>query len=281
MVKTIRHITARITALLVMALFFCMMCGFDSTGQKVYDDAGLLTSDQINRLEALCVSKAETSQIDLIIVTTDSTKGRSSMRYAEDFYMAHDFGYDKLHGDGALMLINMEEREVWISTSGKAIRYLSDTRIDNIVTAVTSKLSSGNYYDGCVAFINKTSDYMTYLPTSSDAGGSGMTTTGGEAASLSEKLLYAMPVKLGIAAAAAVLVVCILRMKNKSRMTVDSTSYMHDNQYDVNRRVDTYLRTSRVRHEKPKPSESSGGSSGGSSHSGSGGHTFGGGGGRF
>ena len=90
-----------------------------------------------------------------------------------------------------------------------------------------------------------------------------------------------MPVKLGIAAAAAVLVVCILRMKNKSRMTVDSTSYMHDNQYDVNRRVDTYLRTSRVRHEKPKPSESSGGSSGGSSHSGSGGHTFGGGGGRF
>ena len=108
-----------------------------------------------------------------------------------------------------------------------------------------------------------------------------MTTTVGEAASLSEKLLYAMPVKLGIAAAAAVLVVCILRMKNKSRMTVDSTSYMHDNQYDVNRRVDTYLRTSRVRHEKPKPSESSGGSSGGSSHSGSGGHTFGGGGGRF
>mgnify|MGYP000266031902 CR=1 FL=1 len=105
MVKTIRHITARITALLVMALFFCMMCGFDSTAQKVYDDAGLLTSDQINRLEALCVSKAETSQIDLIIVTTDSTKGRSSMRYAEDFYMAHDFGYDKLHGDGALMLI--------------------------------------------------------------------------------------------------------------------------------------------------------------------------------
>ena len=63
MVKTIRRITARITALLVMALFFCMMCGFDSAGQKVYDDAGLLTSDQITRLEALCVNKAEASQI--------------------------------------------------------------------------------------------------------------------------------------------------------------------------------------------------------------------------
>jgi len=271
-----------ISILAVTLLVFTLFCGFDSTGQKVYDDAGLFTSAQINRLEQMCIEKAGETETDFIIVTTNSTNGKSSMDYAEDFYMAHDFGYDTLHGDGVILLINMEDREVWMSTSGKAISYLSDTRIDNIISAVTAKLSSGSYYDGCTVFLTKTANYMTYLPSSADAvEGDGDTMTVHDAASLSEKLAYYWPVKVGIAAALALLVTILLRLQNKPKMAVGSTSYMHNNKYKITHQRDQYIRTTRVRHSKSTSSGSHGGSSGSSSHSGSGGHSFGGGGGKF
>lgn len=254
---------------------------FDSSQQKVYDNANLLTSQEESRLQQMCIEKALEAKIDLIIVTTNSTGKKSSMDYTEDFFMDHSFGYDKLHGDGVIMLINMGDREVWISTSGKGITYLSDTRIDNIITSITGKLSSGDYYDACVTFLTKTANYMTYLPSSADAKGSGNTMTVHDAASLSERLLYNWPVKLIISAVVAIIIVCILRSQNKTKMSVGSHSYMYNNQFRINMQHDHFLRTTRVRHEKSSGSSGGGGGSGGSSHSGSHGHSFGGGGGKF
>ncbi|MGN0408396.1 MAG: TPM domain-containing protein [Bacteroides sp.] len=273
---------SRLLVCLIAAAFFCIFCGFDSSQQKVYDNAGILTDSQEAKLQKKCVEYAEKAKTDIIILTAENTTKKSSMQYTEDFFMAHDFGYDKLHGDGVIMLIDMHNREIWISTSGNAIKYLSDKRIDNIITSVTGKLSDGNYYDACTVFIEKTADYMTYLPSSSDAGGNGSTSTVHDAASLTEKLFYAFPVKLAIAAAVAIVITFILRSQNKAAMAVDNHRYMREHKYIIREQRDRFIRSTRVRHEKASSSSGGGGGhSGGSSHHGSGGHSFGGGGGKF
>ena len=47
------------------------------------------------------------------------------------------------------LLIDMDNREITISTCGIAIRYLTDSRIDNILDAAYAKISNGDY-NGCM-----------------------------------------------------------------------------------------------------------------------------------
>ena len=51
--------------------------------------------------------------------------------------------------DGVALLIDMDNREITISTCGIAIRYLTDSRIDNILDAAYAKISNGDY-NGCM-----------------------------------------------------------------------------------------------------------------------------------
>lgn len=270
-----------IPVLVVVIALFC--CGFDSSQQKVYDNADILSSSEEDKLSKMCVEYAQEVETDIIILTARNTTRKSSMTYAEDFYMANDFGYDKVHGDGVILLIDMYKREIWIATSGKAIDYLSDTRIDNLVTTVTNELkkSSPDYYSACSSFIKKTASYMKSRPSSKDRGGNGETIYVHDAASLSEKLLSGIIIKLAISAGIALIITCILRTQNKAAMTVGKRQYMRNNQYVVRNKTDQFIRSTRVRHTKSSSSDGGGGHRGGSSHRGSGGHRFGGGGGKF
>ena len=97
-------------------------------GQFVYDFAELLENEEA--LEAEIAELRERWTIDVVIVTTDDAHGKSSMEYADDFFDYNGFGYDKPMGDGVLFLIDMDNRQIWISTCGKAIIYFTDSRID-------------------------------------------------------------------------------------------------------------------------------------------------------
>ena len=112
---------------------------------KVYDYAELLTEDQEKQLALKAKDILARHNIDIAIVTVNTTNGLSSMEYADDFYDYNPFGYGN-DASGLLMLINMEEREVWISTTGKAITIFSDGDIETLLDAAYEGLSQGNYY---------------------------------------------------------------------------------------------------------------------------------------
>ena len=112
---------------------------------KIYDYAELLTEDQEKDLALKAKDILAKHNIDIAIVTANSTNGLSSMEYADDFYDYNSFGYGE-ESSGLLMLINMEEREVWISTTGKAITIFSDGDIETLLDAAYEGLSQGNYY---------------------------------------------------------------------------------------------------------------------------------------
>ena len=58
--------------------------------------------------------------MDVVIVTTYNTRSKSSQVYADDFYEENNIGRNN-SGDGILLLIDLDNREVYISTSGAAI----------------------------------------------------------------------------------------------------------------------------------------------------------------
>jgi len=265
-----------------MILLTCafMLMGFDSTQKKVYDDAGILTSSEESKLQQLSVDTAKASQIDIIIVTTKDNQGKSAMNYAEDFFMAHDFGYNEIKGDAVLFLIDMDGRETWVATSGSGIKYISDKRIDNIITATTTYLKKSDYNGACQTFVNKIGTYMKSLPSSSDTGGNGNTTYTYDNKTLSEKLMDHILIKILIAVVGGAVVVIIMMFNAKAKMTVGCQTYVKDHNFDVRDTRDIFINTTVVTH-KIQTNSGNGGSGGGSSHSGSGGHSFGGGGGKF
>ena len=90
---------------------------------------------------------------DLVIVTTADSGGKSAREYADDFYDEHGFGYEGEYGSGALFLIDMDNREYYISTAGSAIGLYSDDEIDDTLDALYDDMRDGNYGEACRDFV--------------------------------------------------------------------------------------------------------------------------------
>ncbi|MGN0352310.1 MAG: TPM domain-containing protein [Roseburia sp.] len=113
----------------------------DMTEQgSVYDEADLLTEIEEQELAEEITALEENTGWTVYAVTTEDTQGKTSMVYADDFYDDHADSED-----GVVLLIDMDNREVYLSTAGSAIRYLTDSRIDRITENAASYAGDGDY----------------------------------------------------------------------------------------------------------------------------------------
>ena len=120
----------------------------------VFDYAGLLSLEELYELETQIADMKEKTDWDIFAVTTDYAEGKSAMAYADDFYderTAED-------SDGILVLIDMDNREIYVSTCGEAIRYLTDARIERILDDGFYYVSNGEYAS-CLAAMLRTGEY--------------------------------------------------------------------------------------------------------------------------
>lgn len=145
---------------LVVAVFLCAMLvtpiavGATEAENYVFDYAGLMSEDEITALEMQIADMKEKTGWDIFAVTTDYAEGKTAMAYADDFYderTAED-------SDGILVLIDMDNREIYISTCGKAIRYLTDARIERVLDDGFYYVSNGKYA-ACLSAMLSTSEY--------------------------------------------------------------------------------------------------------------------------
>ena len=121
---------------------------------EVFDYAGLLSESEIADLEMQIADMKEKTGWDIFAVTTDYAEGKSSMAYADDFYDE----YTAEDSDGILVLIDMDNREIYISTCGKAIRYLTDARIERVLDDGFYYVSNGDYAS-CLSAMLSTAEY--------------------------------------------------------------------------------------------------------------------------
>jgi uncharacterized protein len=81
----------------------------------VIDDADLLTPSQEQQLEEKLAAVSENLGMDIVVATTNHTGYKSTGAYADDLYDYSGYG-----DDGALYLIDMDNRQMWISTAGSS-----------------------------------------------------------------------------------------------------------------------------------------------------------------
>ena len=159
--KKIRWITGILS---IVCLLYFVVTGTDvltvygaSDGSVTYvvDQADILSPQEEQAIETRIEEMSQKWKQDFVVVTTNDAEGKDSEEYADDYYDYH--GYQE---NGVLYLVDLDNGNVWISTSGSMIRFLTDSRIDRVIDAGYSELKSKNYGEGFLAMLDQTEDYM-------------------------------------------------------------------------------------------------------------------------
>lgn len=279
----------------ILILTCIMMAALSSTvmaarseyveGKRVYDYADLFTDSEEEALEKYAVSIEDDAETEFYVLTIDDAEGKSAMEYADDFGDNGRFGYEEEYGTYIVMLIDMDNREVWISTSGRAIKYLNDYRIDKTLDEVFEYMPDGEYYKAAEAYLKTAYKYMV-TDTADDYRSDDYydkidDTYYYDDGTYSEDLETSDVVILSFIIAAVVsgIVLIIMICGAKTRMTAGSSDYIGSGGLMVNHRDDIFTHTTTVKRKIETNNGSSGGGS--SVHRSSGGHSHGGGGRKF
>lgn len=243
-------------------VIICMVLSFSATAYaagSVYDDAGLFYDMDVSELQTQTQQLSDKTGWDVVVATTADAQGKTSAAYADDYY--DGLGSSE---NGVLYLIDMDNGELYVSTSGETIKYLTDKRIETMLDEATSYAQNGDFYKTVSSEISMTDSFY-------DAG---IPNNGGMTAIIT--VLSAAVIIGGAAAAIAVFSV----KKNYGFKDVGNI-YEYSTKSKVNltansdRLVNSFV-TTRIR---PRPPKGGGGFGGGSStHTSSSGRTHGGGG---
>jgi len=263
--RGVRFLLCAVLAVLVLAVPASAQVLRVDPAERVYDYADLLTDQEEAQLIVDCHDIAQRLQIDIAILTLDSLDGMSIMNYADDFYDYNGFGMGS-GGDGLVLVVCMGEREMWISTYGKAERYL-EPYIDPILNEVAPRFTAGAYYGGCSRFLQASETYL-------------------QKGAQSDRFTaqdFLLALVIGFAAAGAVCGVMVLLHKRSLRPAPGAQTYLSDSGLVVTHRSDQFLHTHTTRTAIPKNNGGSGrgGGGGGGSHYSSSGRSHGGGGRKF
>lgn len=238
--------------------------------EKVYDFADLFSPNQEEGLYSSVAEFVNTYNMDLAIVTINDNNKGSQAVYADDFYDYNEFGIGSSR-DGLLFLIDMENRQIYMSTTGYAISMYNDYRIEMALDRVYTYMSDEAYYDGVLAFIREISNYADEgLPTYSSDYSKSETTAG-------EQLLKSF---IGAFIITVIVMVILIRKNRLVKKATTAEEYLDKKSIDIKNMGEVFLGSHTVKHRIDHGSSSSGGggssthsSSSGSSHGG-GGHGF-------
>lgn len=132
---------------------------------RVYDYASLLTGDEIEKLETKIKEIEQTYGMDAYILTIDDAEGKTTTAFADDFFF--DLGYGRDNTNGILLIIDMDNRKVKLSTSGTGILYFTDARSELIIDKFYDELRAGEYYQVGNIFLNQVKAVVSNpIPTS-------------------------------------------------------------------------------------------------------------------
>lgn len=246
---------------------------------KVDDSAQVFTSEQVTELTQKMEPLAQKSKASILIVTTKIYgEADNSREFAEQYILDH-VGANE---NAILFLISPNKRELYISTSGNMIDYMTDKRIDNTLDAVTEEAKLGNYFGAAEAFVDKTNEYF-------EEGIPGGHYRVDEATGKIIRYKVITPLELGIAVAGALACSLTFFFVSISRYRLRSGTYkypFHDkSDLKLTAQTDDLLQSFVTTRKIPRSNDSGGGGGmfgggggGGSTTHSSGGGTFGGGG---
>ena len=254
--------------LFTLMLILCFVAGLTLTAyassNHLEDSAGLLTGTEAANLEAKLSQISDRHNVDIVIVTVESTDGKSPMDFADDYY-----DYNGYREDGILLLVSMEESDWWVSTTGYGITAVTDAGLDYMSDQFVPYLSDEEFAQAFEKFADLCDEFITQAKTGDPYDSHNLPK---ESFSLVTNLLIA----LGIGLVAAWIVTGSMKAKLKTvRQQAKADDYIASGSLRLTYSRDLFLYTHLDRREKPKSG------SGSSTHTSSSGTTHGGGGGKF
>lgn len=126
---------------------------------QVQDDAGLFTADEIAEISAICDRIESAYQVDMFVLTSQDVPSGQTTAYADDYFDYNGLGM----GDdraGMLYLIDMHNRQCWISTRGVMIDYITDEREEGILDAGWDEMLDKEYGQSVIKVLKQTEKYL-------------------------------------------------------------------------------------------------------------------------
>ena len=243
---------------------------------KVVDDADLLSYDEEQEIQSMLDEFAEESGWTLFAVTTDDANGMTSEEYADDYVDQNAF-----EENGVCFLIDMDNREIYMSTTGSAIRILTDHRIDSIMDDSYEYAGDGEYAKCFETMIRETEDSFHE---GIESGQYNYDRDTGEISKAPNRLtVWDMLISLIAAAVAGGAVIAVIAGKYRLKFGGWQYDFKSNSRLDLTNKTDRLVNTFRTVHHIQRDSGGGSGSSGSCSttHHSSGGGTHGGGGHKF
>lgn len=225
-----------------------------STKLYVIDMADIFTEGEEARLTDKCKKTSEKCKTDIVIITMKTGKDYSEFDTFIRNILEANYGYNGTgtNSEAIIYGIDMVSRADRIITSGRTRSDISQGALDSIREDAEEDLADGDYYGGCVDFINGVERQMND--------------------SFWYKFTLYTPIKFIISAIVSLVSVLVMYTSAKPKMTVTSGTYADPN-IRIHRREDRFINTTYTRRtiESSSGSRSGGGGGGGNSGS-SGGH---------
>ena len=234
----------KILALLLLLLLLVTPALAD--GNRVIDDADVLSASDESALEQAIALIREKYQFDVVLLTKTSIDGKTPRYYAGDYYDYGGYGYGDKH-DGIILLLvtggGAGNRDYTIVNTGRGEKIFDDDAMYEIEDAMLPYLRASNYAGGMARFVTGVENRLEYMTPKN-------------------RTTRAAVVMFGIGAVIGVIVALVLKGQMKTvRRKVGAQSYIKDGSFQLNRVQDIYLYTTTTRHKIQ--TQSSGGHGGG------------------
>lgn len=151
---------------ILMAMVLVVPVFAEEHPKRVVDEADLLEHEEELILEKRLNEISVSNEFDLAVVTVNSLNGKDVQSFADDYYDEHGYGYGA-DLDGALLLISMEDRDWYITTSGWGI-YSIDDELWYIEDEMVPYLSDGEYLEAFEQFASCCEEILSYNDVGSD-----------------------------------------------------------------------------------------------------------------
>lgn len=240
-----------------------------AASDTVDDQANLLSPEERTELSNQADAINEKIKGEVFILTTNTNT--EEIRKFANTQLKERVGEEN---NGALLLLDMNQRKIYLSTSGNMIDYLTDKRVDKILDNVTAAMKDSDYYQAGANYLYDTKDYV-------DAGVPGGSYRVDEKTGKVTRYKSIRPVEfiigLIVAAVASIAFFVSVRLRYQLKTGTYRYPYRQNAQLDLTERQDQLVNSFVTTRRIPKPSNNGGGG-GGSTTNSSGGGTFGGGG---
>lgn len=137
----------------IFSLFFCLLLfpmQVQAANMQLTDQAGLLREEEGKEINRQIEELETATGWDIMAVTTDDAGGMDATTYAEtwfDDYTQKD--------DGAICVIDMDNREITVRAFGEAMFYVTDDRKERILDAGYDKITNEQYGDTLKAMLTE------------------------------------------------------------------------------------------------------------------------------